>query len=103
MALIAVSAGECSPVFPAEASGDVQQGRRVTESTGFQTRSFRLANGRRNQILEASGFGHWSATSARREGRVDASLYIDLNWPRQRSPIVARSSRHEPIDPASPL
>ncbi|HKM74665.1 MAG TPA: ion channel [Stellaceae bacterium] len=75
----------------------------VTEYNGIPTLSFRLANERRNQILEAQV----SVTLVRDERTTEGEWmrrFYDLQLARQRSPIFAMTfTVMHPIDPASPL
>src|SRR5271169_1189435 len=75
----------------------------VTEYNGVPTLSFRLANERRNQILEAQV----SVTLVRDEHTAEGEWmrrFYDLRLARQRSPIFAMTfTVMHPIDPASPL
>lgn len=75
----------------------------VTEYNGIPTLSFRLANERRNQILEAQV----SVTLVRDERTAEGEWmrrFYDLQLARQRSPIFAMTfTVMHPIDPASPL
>jgi inward rectifier potassium channel len=70
---------------------------------GVPTLSFRLANERRNQILEAQV----AVTLVRDERMVEGEWmrrFYDLQLSRQRSPIFAMTfTVMHPIDPASPL
>jgi inward rectifier potassium channel len=75
----------------------------VTEYNGIPTLSFRLANERRNQILEA----RVTLTLVRDEHTPEGEWmrrFYDLQLARQRSPIFAMTfTVMHPIDPASPL
>jgi inward rectifier potassium channel len=75
----------------------------VTPYNGVPTLSFRLANERRNQILEAQV----SVTLVRDERTAEGEWmrrFYDLQRARQRSPIFAMTfTVMHPIDPASPL
>jgi inward rectifier potassium channel len=75
----------------------------VTPYNGVPTLSFRLANERRNQILEAQV----SVTLVRDERTAEGEWmrrFYDLQLARQRSPIFAMTfTVMHPIDPASPL
>jgi inward rectifier potassium channel len=75
----------------------------VTPYNGVPTLSFRLANERRNQILEAQV----SVTLVRDERTPEGEWmrrFYDLQLARQRSPIFAMTfTVMHPIDPASPL
>jgi len=75
----------------------------VTPYNGIPTLSFRLANERRNQILEAQV----SVTLVRDERTPEGEWmrrFYDLQLARQRSPIFAMTfTVMHPIDPASPL
>ena len=75
----------------------------VTRYNGVLTLSFRLANERRNQILEAQV----SVTLVRDERTTEGEWirrFYDLQLARQRSPIFAMTfTVMHPIDPASPL
>jgi inward rectifier potassium channel len=75
----------------------------VTPFNGVPTLSFRLANERRNQILEAQV----SVTLVRDERTIEGDWirrFYDLQLVRQRSPIFAMSfTVMHPIDRASPL
>ena len=75
----------------------------VTEYNGIPTLSFRLANERRNQILEAQV----SVTLVRDERTAEGEWmrrFYDLQLARQRSPIFAMTfTVMHAIDPASPL
>lgn len=75
----------------------------VNEYNGVPTLSFRLANRRRNQILEAQV----SATLVRDERTVEGGWmrrFYDLPLARRGSPIFAMTfTVMHPIDPASPL
>jgi len=75
----------------------------ITAYNGVPTLSFRLANERRNQILEAQV----SVTLVRDERTPEGEWmrrFYDLQLARQRSPIFAMTfTVMHPIDPASPL
>jgi len=75
----------------------------VAPYNGVPTLSFRLANERRNQILEAQV----SATLVRDERTTEGEWmrrFYDLQLARRRSPIFAMTfTVMHPIDPASPL
>ena len=75
----------------------------ITVYNGVPTLSFRLANERRNQILEAQV----SVTLVRDERTPEGEWmrrFYDLQLARQRSPIFAMTfTVMHPIDPASPL
>jgi inward rectifier potassium channel len=75
----------------------------VTAYNGVPTLSFRLANQRRNQILEAQV----SVTLVRDERTAEGEWmrrFYDLQLARQRSPVFAMTfTVMHPIDPASPL
>jgi inward rectifier potassium channel len=75
----------------------------VTEYNGVPTLSLRLANERRNQILEAQV----SVTLVRDESTAEGEWmrrFYDLQLGRQRSPIFAMTfTVMHAIDPASPL
>lgn len=75
----------------------------ITPYNGVPTLSFRLANERRNQILEAQV----SVTLVRDERTPEGEWmrrFYDLQLARQRSPIFAMTfTVMHPIDPASPL
>jgi inward rectifier potassium channel len=75
----------------------------VTEYNGVPSLSFRLANERRNQILEAQV----SVTLVRDEHTAEGEWmrrFYDLQLGRQRSPIFAMTfTVMHAIDPASPL
>ena len=75
----------------------------ITPYNGVQTLSLRLANERRNQILEAQV----SVTLARDERTAEGERmrrFYDLQLARQRSPIFAMTfTVMHGIDPASPL
>jgi hypothetical protein len=75
----------------------------VVPYNGVPTLSFRLANERRNQILEAQV----AVTLVRDERTAEGEWmrrFYDLQLARQRSPIFAMTfTVMHPIDPASPL
>jgi inward rectifier potassium channel len=104
VALIAVSAGLMFARFSRPKARVVfSEVAVVTEYNGMPTLSFRLANERRNQILEAQV----SVTLVRDERTTEGEWmrrFYDLQLARQRSPIFAMTfTVMHPIDPASPL
>jgi inward rectifier potassium channel len=104
LALIAVSAGLMFARFSRPTARVMfSKVAVVTEYNGIPTLSFRLANERRNQILEAQV----SVTLVRDERTGEGEWmrrFYDLQPARQRSPIFAMTfTVMHPIDPASPL
>ena len=104
LALIAVSAGLMFARFSRPtARVTFSKVAVVTEYNGIPTLSFRLANERRNQILEAQV----SVTLVRDERTAEGDWmrrFYDLQLARQRSPIFAMTfTVMHAIDPASPL
>ena len=104
LALIAVSAGLMFARFSRPTARVMfSKVAVVTEYNGIPTLSFRLANERRNQILEAQV----SVTLVRDERTTEGEWmrrFYDLQLARQRSPIFAMTfTVLHPIDPASPL
>ncbi len=104
VALIAVSAGLMFARF-SRPTARVMFSRVavVTEYNGIPTLSFRLANERRNQMLEAQV----SVTLVRDEHTAEGEWmrrFYDLQLARQRSPIFAMTfTVMHPIDAGSPL
>jgi inward rectifier potassium channel len=104
LALIAVSAGLMFARFSRPTARVLfSKVAVVTEYNGIPTLSFRLANERRNQILEAQV----SVTLVRDERTTEGEWmrrFYDLQLARQRSPIFAMTfTVMHPIDPTSPL
>jgi len=104
LALIAVSAGLMFARFSRPTARVMfSKVAVVTEYNGIPTLSFRLANERRNQILEAQV----SVTLVRDERTAEGEWmrrFYDLQLARQRSPIFAMTfTVMHGIDPASPL
>jgi inward rectifier potassium channel len=104
LALIAVSAGLMFARFSRPTARVMfSKIAVVSEYNGIPTLSFRLANERRNQILEAQV----SVTLVRDELTAEGEWmrrFYDLQLARQRSPIFAMTfTVMHPIDPASPL
>jgi len=104
VALIAVSAGLMFARFSRPTARVMfSEVAVVTEYNGIPTLSFRLANERRNQILEAQVSVTLVRDERTAEGEWMRRLY-DLQLARQRSPIFAMTfTVMHPIDPASPL
>src|SRR5271163_119957 len=104
VALIAVSAGLMFARFSRPTARVMfSEVAVVTEYNGIPTLSFRLANERRNQILEAQV----SVTLVRDERTAEGEWmrrFYDLQLGHQRSPIFAMTfTVMHPIDAASPL
>lgn len=104
LALLAVSAGLMFARFSRPTARVIfSKLAVVTEYNGVPTLSFRLANERRNQILEAQV----SVTLVRDEHTAEGEWmrrFYDLQLARRASPIFAMTfTVMHPIDPASPL
>jgi inward rectifier potassium channel len=104
LALLAVVAGLVFARFSRPTAGVMfSRVAVVSEYNGVPTLSFRLANRRRNEILEAQV----SATLVRDEHTAEGEWmrrFYDLQLARQRSPIFAMTfTVMHPIDQASPL